>query len=38
MRDSGGNEGSTVLRGGGGACVGSGGVSERDSCRLPGFI
>ena len=31
-----GNEGSAVMGGGGGACVGSGGVSESDSCRLPG--
>ena len=33
-----GNEGSAVMGGGGGACVGSGGVSEWDSCRLPGVI
>ena len=26
------------MGGGGGACVGSGGVSERDCCRLPGVI
>ena len=30
--------GSAVMGGGGGAYVGSGGVSERDCCRLPGVI
>ena len=33
-----GDEESAVMGGGGGACVGSGGVSERDCCRLPGVI
>ena len=32
------DEGSAVMGGGGGACVGSVGVSERDCCRLPGVI
>ena len=39
MGDGGeGNERSVVMSGGGGACVGSRGVSERDYCRLPGVI
>ena len=29
---------SAVTSGGGGACVGSGGVNERNCCRLPGVI
>ena len=33
-----GDERSAVMNGGGGACVGSGGVSERDCCRLPRVI
>ena len=33
-----GNEGSAAMSGGGDACVGSGGVSERDCCRLFGII
>ena len=39
MGDGGGSDrGSDVMGGGGGACVGSGGVTERDYCRLPGVI
>ena len=33
-----GDKGSAVMGGGRGACVGSGGVSEGDCCRLPGII
>ena len=33
-----GSEGSAVMSHGGVACVGSGGVSERNCCRLPGVI
>ena len=33
-----GDEESAVMHGGGGAFVGSGGVSKRDCCRLPGVI
>ena len=32
------DKGSAVIGGGGGACMGSGEVSERDCCRLPGVI
>ena len=39
MGDGGGGDGgSAVMASGGGACAGSGGVSERDCCRLPGVI
>ena len=39
MGDGGwGDRESAVMGGGGGACVGSGGVNERDCCRLPGVI
>ena len=34
----GGDRGSAVMGGGRDACVGSGGVNERDSCRIPGVI
>lgn len=33
-----GNVGSAAISGGGGACVGSGGVNERDCFRLPEVI
>ena len=33
-----GKERSAVMIGGRGACVGSGNVSKRDCCRLPGVI
>ena len=39
MGDGGGGDGgSAVMASGRGTCVGSGGVSERDCCRLPGVI
>ena len=39
MGDSGwGDKGSAVMGGGGGAGVGSGGVIEREYCRIPAVI
>ena len=32
------DKGSAVIGGGGGVCMGSGEVSERDRCGLPGVI
>ena len=36
--DGGGDGGNAVMDVRGSACVGSGGVNERDCCRLPGVI
>ena len=33
-----GDKGGVVMSGGGGPCVGSGWVSNKDCCRLPGII
>ena len=35
MGDSGRGDGGSAVMGGGGACVGSGMVGERDYCRIP---
>ena len=38
MGDSGRGDGGSAVMGGGGVCVGSGMVGERDYCRIPGVI